>query len=128
MTPLESTDICFSLQVDHLNLAKYTEMIANTDLIRDDLDKIIIKYNPKRSHIRFEMPQFELTDFDPIKYNLNEYSYVTSNARLVVEVPDHLAIIAVLVNNNTKTPSETIKFKSFVSIKNALRKKNDSDE
>ncbi|RNA21147.1 hypothetical protein BpHYR1_011891 [Brachionus plicatilis] len=46
LCPLEETDYYFSLSIDHLNLAKYTDMLASSE-IRDDLEKVNIKYTPK---------------------------------------------------------------------------------
>ncbi len=55
LTPLEHTDTVFQLDINHLNLAKYSSMIANSEL-RDDLDLAIARYNPKSGHFIISMP------------------------------------------------------------------------
>jgi hypothetical protein len=126
LTPLESTDKYFSIEVNHLNLSKYTEMIANSEL-RDDLDAYFIKYNPKRNNISFEIPDINLDELVNNKYVVNNFSDVASNSRLNVELPDHLAITSVIVYNNMRMKSsnqdkEIIKYKSFSLIRNVYEK------
>jgi hypothetical protein len=126
LTPLENTDKYFSIEVNHLNLSKYTEMIANSEL-RDDLDAYFIKYNPKRNNISFGLPEVNFDDLVNNKYVVNDYSDAASNSRLKVELPDHLAITGVIVYNNmrkklTNQDNDIIKYKSFAIIRNVYEK------
>jgi hypothetical protein len=62
--------------VNHLNLGKYSEMIA-TSKLRDDLDSAFTNYNPKTSRIFVEIPTMSSTYLDPVSqlnssYNLDE--------------------------------------------------------
>jgi hypothetical protein len=41
--------------VNHLNLGKYSKMIANSEL-RDDLDEVTQMHKPERAHIIIDMP------------------------------------------------------------------------
>ena len=63
LTPLEDTDVVFALDVNHLNLSKYTKMIANSEL-RDDLDLFMARYNPSSSHLAISMPTVAESIFD----------------------------------------------------------------
>lgn len=63
LIPIEKTDVFFRLDVNHLDLTKYTNMIAQSDL-RDDLDLVMARYNPKSSHFVISMPQFDTSVFD----------------------------------------------------------------
>ncbi len=56
LTPIEDTDDCFDLKVDHLNLAKYTKMI-NESKLRDDLDKVFERYSPKSKFVSINIPE-----------------------------------------------------------------------
>jgi hypothetical protein len=62
LTPLESTDTVFQLDINHLNLSKYSSMIANSEL-RDDLDSFKTRYNPKGSHYAISMPYLDESIF-----------------------------------------------------------------
>jgi hypothetical protein len=65
LTPLEETDDCFNLSVNHLNLGKYSKMIQKSDL-RDDLDAMDSNYNPSRNRIIVDMPSsLSINYFDP---------------------------------------------------------------
>ena len=126
LTPLESTDKYFSIEVNHLNLSKYTEMIANSEL-RDDLDAYFIKYNPKRNNISFTVPEIHLEELINNKYDINLFSDAASNSKLTVQLPDHLAITNVIVYNNMKKKlsnqnNDIIKYKSFSIIRNAYER------
>ncbi|CAF1617114.1 unnamed protein product, partial [Didymodactylos carnosus] len=46
LTPLEQTDAFYSLEVDHLNLSKYAQMIDEAN-IHDDLDVVTSVYLPE---------------------------------------------------------------------------------
>lgn len=53
-------DSVFQLDIKHLNLSKYTSMIARSEL-RDDLDSVTVNYSPKEINIEIKMPAL---DFD----------------------------------------------------------------
>lgn len=65
LTPLEDTDTVFKLDINHLNLEKYSEMIISSNL-RDDLDEVTIQYNPNSESLQIESPYLEFNLFDPI--------------------------------------------------------------
>ena len=50
LTPLEQTDICFKLEVQHLNLVRYLEMLKSAEF-RDDLDVVSTVHTPKGGRI-----------------------------------------------------------------------------
>ena len=54
LTPLEDTDDCFELKVDHLNLT--TKMI-NASKLRADLDKLFERYSPKSKFVTVNIPE-----------------------------------------------------------------------
>lgn len=121
MTPLEKTDLYFSLKVDHLNLAKYTEMISTSNL-RDDLESYFVNYNPKKNNLSFDMPQLAIQTFNPVHYHLN-YSEIQNKSQLKVELPSNLAIVAVIVYNNQKDDKhQPFEFKNFDSILDSFKK------
>jgi hypothetical protein len=64
LCPLEETDHFFNLDVNHLNLTKYSSMIANAQL-HDDLDLVDVRYNPKSSRIQIETPHQDVDTFNP---------------------------------------------------------------
>jgi hypothetical protein len=73
LIPLEDTDNFFNLDVNHLNLTKYTSMMANSEL-RDDLDLVMARYNPKSGRIQISIPRESPEIFDPkanYSYNLH---------------------------------------------------------
>lgn len=70
LTPIEETDIYFSLDVNHLNLTRYTEMIAKAEP-RDDLDSFRQDYKPESKFLNITEPREEPKLFDP-SY---DYSY-----------------------------------------------------
>jgi len=63
LTPLEETDICFKLQVEHLNLVRYMEMLKSAEF-RDDLDIVSTVHTPK-GDIDVDPPSLELDVFKP---------------------------------------------------------------
>ena len=46
LSPLEDTDTCFKLEVEHLNLRRYLEMLKSSEF-RDDLDVVSAVPSPK---------------------------------------------------------------------------------
>lgn len=63
LTPLEQTDVYYSLQVEHLTLSKYARMINSADL-RDDLDVVTSVYLPETSYT-IQQPAFDQQIFNP---------------------------------------------------------------
>ena len=108
MTPLEDSDEFFSLEVNHLNLKKYSEMIANST-VRDDLDLISTNYSPKSGHIIIDMPSIEKELFSTKSYDY--LGHGDSNVKLSMQpslpVPQ---MIAVHVFNSNKTKENMIDF------------------
>lgn len=82
LTPLEDTHESFNLEVDHLNLSKYTEMIATSEL-RDDLDLVMINYKPDSNHVSVRIPEEKCSLFQAssIYYDLNTVSVATLDHR-----------------------------------------------
>ncbi len=73
LQPLEETDNYFHLEIKHLDLKKYSSMIANSEL-RDDLDAVTTIYNPKLSGIiAIKMPEIKADWFYPL------FGYVFTN-------------------------------------------------
>ena len=68
LIPLEDTDNYFHLDVNHLDLSKYTEMIVNSEL-RDDLDVVMAKYNPKKSRVFVTINKYSQYIYNPINNN-----------------------------------------------------------
>ena len=62
LVPLEETHDFFNLEIDHLNLSKYTAMIASSE-IRDDLDLARIKYSPQSESVSISIPERDLSLF-----------------------------------------------------------------
>lgn len=56
LTPLEKSHDSFELQVNHLNLEKYTQMIAKSKL-RDDLDEVMTVYRPESEGVSIAIPE-----------------------------------------------------------------------
>ncbi|CAF0965041.1 unnamed protein product [Rotaria magnacalcarata] len=63
LTPLEQTDVFYSLKVDHLTLSKYAHMIHSAD-IHDDLDVVTSVYLPESSY-SIQYPSFNQDILDP---------------------------------------------------------------
>ncbi|CAF4746596.1 unnamed protein product [Rotaria sp. Silwood1] len=63
LTPLEQTDVCYSLQVDHITLSKYAHMIHSANL-HDDLDAVTSVYLPETSYT-INYPSFNQDIFNP---------------------------------------------------------------
>ncbi|CAF4188508.1 unnamed protein product, partial [Rotaria sp. Silwood2] len=86
LTPLEQTDVCYSLQVDHLTLSKYAHMIHSANL-HDDLDVVTSVYLPEGSYT-IHCPSFNQGIFDPnervldISTNYSEKRRVKSHGRV----------------------------------------------
>lgn len=65
LTPLEETDTCFKLQVHHLNLMRYIEMLKSAEF-RDDLDVVSTVHTPK-GDIDVDQPYLDPKMFSPSK-------------------------------------------------------------
>ncbi|CAF4418918.1 unnamed protein product [Rotaria sp. Silwood2] len=63
LTPLEQTDVCYSLKVDHITLSKYAHMIHSANL-HDDLDAVTSVYLPGTSYT-INYPSFNQDIFNP---------------------------------------------------------------
>jgi len=61
LTPLEETDTCFQLQVRHMNLIRYLEMLKSAEF-RDDLDVVSTVHTPK-GDIDVETPYLDARIF-----------------------------------------------------------------
>jgi hypothetical protein len=72
LTPIEDTDVYFSLHVNHLDLTRYTEMIAKAEP-RDDFDSIKLDYKPESKFLNIVEPNQEMKIFNP-SY---DYAYAT---------------------------------------------------
>ena len=59
LSPLEDTDTCFKLEVEHLNLRRYLEMLKSSEF-RDDLDVVSAVPTPKGLHFRSLKYQWHL--------------------------------------------------------------------
>ena len=136
ITPLEQTDVYFSLNVDHLNLGKYSKMIADSN-IRDDLDAVHVNYNPKRSrNPTFQIQEESIELFDPRReFNVkcNQYDHKNHSAwtkmTIPTKLPGHLGVTALLVEHVNKTATsggngEKFKY-TYDQVINAVNK-NDS--
>ncbi|CAF1009967.1 unnamed protein product [Rotaria sordida] len=66
LTPLEQTDVFYSLQVDHITLSKYAHMIHSANL-HDDLDAVTSVYLPETSY-SIHYPSFDQDIFNPNKH------------------------------------------------------------
>ncbi|KAK2178211.1 hypothetical protein NP493_553g00000 [Ridgeia piscesae] len=64
LTPLEATDTCFRLEVQHLNLSRYIDMLKSAEF-RDDLDVVSTIHTPK-GDIDVDTPFLEIRIFNPI--------------------------------------------------------------
>lgn len=119
ITPLEQTDCYFSLTIDHLNLAKYSKMIADSE-IRDDLDSVYKNYNPKEAKIRVQDVSETTSIFDA-NYEFNSQLNYPKSANLLSKItiptklPSHLAITTILVNNRLNAEN-AIDYKSFDNL------------
>ncbi len=74
LQPLEETDNFFHLEIEHLDLKKYSLMIANSEL-RDDLDLAATVYDPEVDSVAIKMPEIDTAAFYPLldKRNLRNY-------------------------------------------------------
>ncbi|CAH1793364.1 unnamed protein product [Owenia fusiformis] len=75
LTPLEDTDTCFKLQVEHLDLKRYLKMLTAGEF-RDDLDIVNAVHTPK-GDIDVDAPFLELSAFNPTKQLVEYTGYLT---------------------------------------------------
>lgn len=80
MKPLEEMHEVFELKVDHLNLVKYTNMIAKSQ-IRDDLDVVMTKYNPEVDKVRVEIHEQSVMETFRIKKEARDFIGSRKNLR-----------------------------------------------
>ncbi|ESO09434.1 hypothetical protein HELRODRAFT_168417 [Helobdella robusta] len=64
LIPLEEIDTCFKLDVTHLNLSKYLEMLKSSEF-RDDLDVVSALHTPK-GDIDVSAPYMNINLFSPL--------------------------------------------------------------
>ncbi|CAF0814063.1 unnamed protein product [Adineta steineri] len=69
LTPLEQTDVFYSLKVDHITLSKYAHMIDSANL-HDDLDVVTSVYLPETS-FTISQPSFDQQILNPNEAILN---------------------------------------------------------
>ncbi|KAK2155090.1 hypothetical protein LSH36_249g00040 [Paralvinella palmiformis] len=81
LTPLEDTDNCFKLQVEHMSLTRYIEMLKSAEF-RDDLDIVNTVHTPK-GDIDVDAPYVELYVFSPRKERVNYESTFMSRRRKI---------------------------------------------
>ena len=115
LTPLENTDTVFQLEINHLNLSKYTSMITKSEL-RDDLDLAVSKYNPKSGHYIISMPNFDEKMFD-VKNTSNESNKneINKQIKIPTRLPSHPGVISILLFNRDNQDNQ-IKFVSLSKI------------
>jgi hypothetical protein len=104
LTPLEDSDEFFSLEVNHLNLLKYSEMISHSEM-RDDLDLVNTNYNPICGHISINMPNIDKELFSP------QFQVYLGLQKAELSMPPRLpsaVIIAVHVFNKDKKNQDRI--------------------
>ncbi|CAF3352002.1 unnamed protein product [Rotaria socialis] len=86
LTPLEQTDVFYSLKVDHLTLSKYAHMIHSAD-VHDDLDVVTSVYLPESSY-SIQYPSFNQDILDPnarilqISTDYSHKRYIKSHGRV----------------------------------------------
>ncbi len=56
LSPLEDSDTCFKLEVEHLNLRRYLEMLKSSEF-RDDLDVVSAVPSPKGKPLQVPSPK-----------------------------------------------------------------------
>jgi hypothetical protein len=74
LTPLEESDTCFKLEVAHLSLVRYMEMLKSAEF-RDDLDVVSAVHTPK-GDIDVDAPYLDPNLFCPLKTNVQYAEYL----------------------------------------------------
>ena len=105
LTPIENVDCFFSLEVNHLNLAKYTSMIAHSNL-RDDLDVVSKVHNPERVHITINMPEENVNLF----WTENASSSIISTLTVT---PSNTILIPIILYNSKMEEKNKLKIQYF---------------
>jgi len=117
LVPVEESDDYFNLEIKHLNLEKYAEMIANSKL-NDDLDDLNTRYFPKSESLDIKIPENNMGMFLVFSSPGTQYdkssNYVV-NFHLPPCIPSKLAFF-VLYNANDKDIKET-DFKRVLSLR-----------
>jgi len=125
LVPLEETHDFFNLEIDHLNLNKYTAMIANSE-IRDDLDLAKIKYSPKSESVSINIPECDLSMFSTKNEYLSfvpERTGLTSNLSIPTSLPESTALVAVITYNQGKEANQKIKYNFLNEITQKIEQK-----
>ncbi|XP_022314520.2 uncharacterized protein LOC111119021 isoform X2 [Crassostrea virginica] len=79
LIPLDGTDNLFRLEVKHLNLSRYTRMLASGNY-RDDLDLVTEVHSPNGDVVA-RAPSLDQNYFDPNKVIIYTTRYQTSRSR-----------------------------------------------
>ena len=120
LTPLEESHNFFNLEVNHLNLKKYTKMIADSKL-RDDLDLVRTDYKPKSEYLSVELPRrgilmFEhLNDTARFLVSRSQTYELAANLSNPLSLPRNTALVTIITNNhaNLNKEDKIIKFESL---------------
>ena len=115
LSPLEESHDVFNLKVDHLNLGKYTSMIADSQL-RDDLDVVLTTYAPEKKNFGVNIPE---GSFESVFHPANRVGYRSNNPEKYPQstrlddsfMPGDLSLIAVMVHNANVSDDQKIEFK-----------------
>ena len=116
LTPLEESHNFFNLEVNHLNLKKYTKMIADSKL-RDDLDSVRTDYKPKSEYLLVDLPHRGLAMFEhrneSARFVLpyNQRDELTENLSKPLILPRNTALVASITNNHANLDKEEKKIK-----------------
>ena len=105
LTSIENVDCFFSLEVNHLNLAKYTSMLAHSNM-RDDLDEVSKMHNPERVYIAINMPEENANLF----WSENASSSIISTLTVT---PSNIILIPVILYNNKIEERNKLKMQYF---------------
>ncbi|KAI0224495.1 hypothetical protein LSAT2_024502 [Lamellibrachia satsuma] len=85
LTPLEATDTCFRLEVQHLNLMRYVDMLKSSEF-RDDLDVVSTIHTPK-GDIDVDAPFLQIRIFNPVHDKVAATGLFTLRSRQVWRKP-----------------------------------------
>ncbi len=79
LVPIEDSDDYFNLEINHLNLERYAEMIAKSEL-KDDLDDLRTRYNPQAKNLVVSIPEnnnLQMFGSFPVLYTEHSSSLVS---------------------------------------------------
>lgn len=115
LSPLEESHDVFNLKVDHLDLGKYTRMIADSQL-RDDLDVVLATYAPEKKNFAVHIPEESYESvFSPanrVGYRSNYPDRYPQSTRLEDSfMPSDLSVIAIIAHNANASDDRKIDYK-----------------